>query len=94
MARSTNYYDDLKESFQKNPLAVNLKDNSVSQQRSLGKIAMKKLPNENELLELLEMAKTLEEDMKEQCDLAKKIYDKYAQRISEIKKAKGKKQEV
>ena len=55
---------------------------------------MKKLPNENELLELLEMAKTLEEDMKEQCDLAKKIYDKYAKRISESEKFKGEKQEV
>ena len=62
--------------------------------RSLGGIAMKKLPNENQLLELLEMAKTLEQDFREQCDLAKEIYDKYAKRISEIEKLKGEKQEV
>lgn len=55
---------------------------------------MKKLPDENQLLELLEMAKSFEDDIREQCDLAKEIYDKYAKRLSEIKKIKGQKQEV
>ena len=50
---------------------------------------MRQLPNEKELLELLEMAKTFEQQMKEQCDMAKKMYEKYDKRIGEINEAKA-----
>lgn len=52
--------------------------------RSLGEIAMKKLPDERELLELLEMARNFEQQMREQCDRAKLIYDRCEKQISEI----------
>lgn len=50
---------------------------------------MRQLPNEKELLELLEMAKMFEQQMKEQCDLAKKMHEKYDKRIREINEAKA-----
>jgi uncharacterized protein with PhoU and TrkA domain len=48
-----------------------------------GGLAMKEIPDEKDLLELLEMARIFEQQMKEQCDLAKVIYEKYEKRIRE-----------
>lgn len=45
---------------------------------------MKKLPDERELLELLEMARKFEQQMREQCEQAKLIYDRCEKQISEI----------
>jgi hypothetical protein len=55
---------------------------------------MPKLPEEKELLELLEMARVLEQEMREQCELAKGIFDKYEKRISEWQEAQIEKQKV
>jgi hypothetical protein len=44
---------------------------------------MKEIPDEKDLLELLEMARIFEQQMKEQCDRAKVIYEKYEKRIRE-----------
>lgn len=45
---------------------------------------MKKLPDERELLELLEMARTFEQQIKEQCEQAKVIYDRCEKAIGKI----------
>ena len=45
---------------------------------------MKKLPDERELLELREMARTFEQQMREQCEQAKVIYDRCEKHIREI----------
>lgn len=45
---------------------------------------MKNLPDERELLELWEMAKAFEQQMREQCKQAKVIYDRCEKQISEI----------
>lgn len=42
--------------------------------RSNQKIIMKKLPSHQELKELLEMSQNFEQQIKEQCDLAEKLY--------------------
>jgi hypothetical protein len=55
---------------------------------------MKKLPDEKELLELLEMARVLEQEMREQCELAKVIFDKYEKRISEGQESQIEKEKV
>ena len=57
--------------------------------QSIGEFTMRQLPNEKELLELLEMAKMFEQQMKEQCEIAKKMYEKNDKRIREIKEAKA-----
>lgn len=44
---------------------------------------MKKLPDERELLELLEMARTFEQQMREQCEQAKVIYAQCEKQIRE-----------
>jgi Cdc6-like AAA superfamily ATPase len=55
---------------------------------------MRKLPDEEDLQELVEMAKIFEQQIKEQCDLAGTIYEKYEKRICEIKELKVQKQEA
>ncbi|MFB2918774.1 MULTISPECIES: hypothetical protein [Aerosakkonema] len=45
---------------------------------------MKKIPDERELLELLEMARNFEQQIREQCQQAKLIYDRCEKQISEI----------
>ncbi|XWK87887.1 MAG: hypothetical protein U7127_27500 [Phormidium sp.] len=48
---------------------------------------MKKLPDERELLELLQMARTFEQQIREQCEQAKVIYDQCEKQIGEISKS-------
>lgn len=55
---------------------------------------MRQLPAEKQLQELVEMARIFEQQMREQCELAKAIYDKYEKRIRESREASAAKQEV
>ncbi|MEY3867393.1 MAG: hypothetical protein RLZZ338_1284 [Cyanobacteriota bacterium] len=55
---------------------------------------MRQLPDENELLELLEMAKVVEHQMKKIGDMITQLEDKYEKHLRQVKEAKIEKQKV
>lgn len=53
---------------------------------------MKKLPDEKTLLEILELAKEMEQSAREMCELTTQIAWKYQKRVQQIKVAKHRQQ--